>query len=127
MIRRIRAAILWAKIFHSYKKADYESAKRYADSYRQIANDAVFRALDAAIDILNHDSATAETKLQDLSNYLADIPGEDSRYIGSYAEYYLALIRKDRNADRHRIEALSISTSAHVKKWLSLPPSEVSW
>lgn len=100
-------------------------ASPLADVIAYLQSDGRFVA-SGTLDILNGDSCKAEKKFDELSQYLKNIMGDDSRYILLYSEYYLCLIRKSISCDRVRQEALSGPVSNHIKRWLPLPDDEVT-
>ena len=127
MFKRLKAAVIWAKLINCYNRQDYNGAAEFACQYRAIANNnnAAFRALDATLDIFNHKSDVAREKFQGLAYYLSEISGDDSAYIKLYAEYYICLIEKNVDCEEIRQAALSISANSQIKKWLRLPNTEV--
>lgn len=126
MFNRIRASLLWAEMLKRRANGDYVAAAKSADKYRNLAfNNAAFRALDATIDILNHKMEDSLKKFRELSLYLQNIEGIDAAYINMYCKYYICLIENEKSCDRIRIDAMSISASKYIKKWLPFPQQEI--
>lgn len=126
MITRIRSFLLWSKIFKLYQAEKYKAASEAADIFRiRYRNHAIFRALDATLDILNHKSPIAQEKFNKLSEYLSGRPERDAKYIKIYCDYYLCLISKSPNCEDLRKKGLNTSVSSSVRRWLPLPHEPV--
>jgi hypothetical protein len=121
MFNRLRAAWIWMRIVQRYQAKDYKTASLLADKYRDIAfNDAVFRALDATLDILNHKYTNARRKFSQLIGYLNNIDKIDGKYIMLYSEYYLCVIDDNGDCEDILLKALNIPASSRVKSCLPL-------